>query len=73
MESNEKNHTLQVECYSGYKADERPISFTLNGTKIMVDEIMNQWRGPDFEFFKLLADDGNRYLLRCNFNGMDAG
>ena len=24
----------------------------------MVEEIIDRWRGPEFEFFKLLADDG---------------
>jgi hypothetical protein len=69
MESNEENQIIQVECYSGYKADERPISFILDGVKVMVDELIDQWHGPDCEYFKVLADDGNRYLLRCNFSG----
>ena len=64
-----ENQTIEVQCYSGYKADERPISFSLNGNKLMVDEIVDQWHSPECEFFKILADDGNRYLLRCNFNG----
>jgi hypothetical protein len=68
MESNEINH-IKVECYSGYKADERPISFILNETKLMVDEILDQWHSPDCEYFKVLADDGNRYLLKCSFHG----
>jgi hypothetical protein len=35
----------------------------------MVDEILDRWHSPDCEYFKIQADDGNRYLLRCNFNG----
>jgi hypothetical protein len=31
MESGENTHFLEVECYSGYKADERPVSFILSG------------------------------------------
>jgi hypothetical protein len=69
MESKEENQIIQVECYSGYKADERPISFILDGNKLMVEEILDRWYSPDCEFFKILADDENRYLLRCNFNG----
>lgn len=69
MNAPEKPQTIKVESYSGYKADERPISFILGGDRLMVDEIIDQWHGTDSEFFKILADDGNRYLLKCNFNG----
>jgi hypothetical protein len=30
----------------------------------MVEEILDQWYGPDDEFFKVRADDGNLYILR---------
>jgi hypothetical protein len=56
--------TLKVECYSGYKADEKPISFILNGKKYMVEKIIDQWRSPEFEYFKVQADDDMAYLLR---------
>ncbi len=59
-----KMPAIKVECYAGYKADEKPISFTLDGNKLMVDKIIDQWRGPEFEYFKVLADDGKAYLLR---------
>jgi hypothetical protein len=29
----------------------------------MVEEIMDQWYGPDATYFKLRADDGNTYIL----------
>jgi hypothetical protein len=63
------NQYIEVQCYSGYKADERPVSFILNANKLMVEEIFDRWHSPDCEYFKVLADDGNRYLLKCNFNG----
>jgi len=55
---------IEVECYSGYKANERPISFTLDDRKLIVEKIIDHWKGPDFEYFKLLADDGKVYLLK---------
>jgi hypothetical protein len=62
--------TLKVECYSGYKADERPVSFVLGDKKLMVEKIIDQWRGPDHEYFKVLADDGKGYVLtRDHENG----
>jgi hypothetical protein len=32
----------------------------------MVDEVLDQWHGPDDVFFKVRADDGNLYILRRN-------
>jgi hypothetical protein len=55
---------LRVECYSGSKADERPVRFYLGEQFLMVEEILDQWYGPDAIFFKVRADDGNLYILR---------
>ncbi len=64
MPSDTKMTTIKVECYSGYKADEKPVSFSLDGKKLMIEKIIDQWRGLEFEYFKVLADDGRAYLLR---------
>ena len=55
---------LKVECYSGYKANQRPCAFSLGKKKMKVTEIMDQWYGPDHTYFKVLADDANTYILR---------
>ncbi|HWQ57330.1 MAG TPA: hypothetical protein VN442_26840 [Bryobacteraceae bacterium] len=55
---------LRVECYSGRKADERPVRFCLGDRMYTVEEIMDQWYGPDATFFKLRADDGDMYILK---------
>jgi hypothetical protein len=55
---------LEVECYSGRKADERPVRFRLEGHEYLVEELLDQWYGQDDEFFKLRADDGNLYIVR---------
>ena len=55
---------LEVECYSGTKADERPVRFRLDGHEYLVEEILDRWYGPDDAFFKVRADDGNLYILR---------
>lgn len=31
-----------------------------------VKEVLDQWYGPDYQCFKVLADDGNLYILRHN-------
>jgi hypothetical protein len=63
MPAGKEIQLIKVECYSGYRADERPVSFILDDRKIIVDRIIEQWRSPDSESFKVQADDGKRYLL----------
>ena len=55
---------LEVDCYSGRKADERPVRFRLEGRQYLVEEILDQWYGPHDAFYKVRADDGNLYILR---------
>jgi len=55
---------LKVECYAGYKANQRPCAFSLGKKKRKVTEIMDQWYGPDHTYFKVVADDANTYILR---------
>jgi len=55
---------LTVECYSGSKADERPVRFRLDDHDYFVEELLDQWYGPDADYFKVRADDGNFYILR---------
>ena len=55
---------LRVQCYSGYKADERPVRFQLGEREYAVNEVLDQWYGPDDVYFKVRADDGNLYILR---------
>lgn len=54
---------VEVDCYSGYKADERPIRFRLDGHEYLVEELIDQWYGQNELLFKVLADDGNLYIL----------
>jgi len=56
--------TVHVECYAGRKADERPVRFSLSGHDYLVEEIIDQWYGPSDTYFKVLASDGHRYILR---------
>ena len=56
--------TLQVECYAGYRADERPLKFSLRGRTYHVEEVEDRWYSPGALYFRVLADDGNFYVLR---------
>jgi hypothetical protein len=58
---------LKVECYAGYKADQRPLRFTpaVRGAPTYeVNEILDQWYGVGYQCFKVRADDGNIYIIR---------
>ena len=55
---------VQVQCYAGRKADERPVRFGLNNHEYLVEEVLDQWYGPEHVFFKVRADDGKVYILR---------
>jgi hypothetical protein len=59
-----KEMKLEVDCYSGRMGDERPIRFRLDGHEYLVEEIVDQWYGPQDIFFKIHADDSNLYILR---------
>ena len=55
---------ISVECYAGHKADERPVTFTLREKTFLVEQIVDRWYGEDYDYFKLIADDGNLYVIR---------
>lgn len=57
---------IDVRCYSGYKVNERPVSFSIGEKSLNVEELIDQWYGPDCSYFKVMADDGNMYILKYN-------
>ena len=55
---------IRVECYAGYRGDQRPVRFTLGDQTYEVREIEDQWYSPGVIYFRLRAGDGNTYVLR---------
>ncbi len=62
---------IQVECYSGYKANETPRAFVWRGKRHGILEIRDRWyeggisgRSIRLDYYKVLADDGEEYILR---------
>lgn len=55
---------LKVETSTGSASAGLPVSFTLLERKFMVSELMDSWHGVDHAYFKLVADDGNLYVIR---------
>jgi hypothetical protein len=56
--------TIQVECYAGHRASQRPTRFTLRDTTFDVVEVEDQWYEPNAIYFRVRASDGNLYILR---------
>jgi hypothetical protein len=55
---------IHVQCYAGYRADQRPSRFTVRGRNFDVIEVDDQWYSPDATYFRVRAHDGNYYVLR---------
>lgn len=62
---------ITVECYSGYKANERPVAFTFQKRRWEVAEILDRWYEgglepgqPQVDYFKVRTDEGSVFLLR---------
>ena len=56
----------KVTAYSGYKANERPLFFTIDDQRLEVRDIICRWVEPDKDFFKVIADDDKVYTLSWN-------
>ena len=59
---------IRVDCYAGYKADQRPQRFTLGSNVLEVREVEDQWYSPSATYFRVRASDGNLYILRHDEN-----
>lgn len=59
---------VEVDAYSGFKADERPLRFRIAGRNYEVRELLDKWYGPSDTWFKVLADDGGLYILKLDAN-----
>lgn len=57
---------IRVQCYAGHRADERPLRFVLSGRTLEVCELDGRWFSPGASYFRVLADDGNFYVLRLD-------
>ncbi len=62
---------IQVESYSGSKADETPRRFVWDGRVIEVREVVDRWyqveslpAWPRADYFKAQSEDGSQYLLK---------
>jgi hypothetical protein len=59
---------IQVDAYAGYKGEETPRAFTLDGARLSVDEILDRWYTETHSCFRVRAGDGRRYVLRYHLD-----
>jgi hypothetical protein len=64
---------IEVECYSGYRANERPVAFIFQDRRWQVEEIIDRWYEgevqsdePALDYFKVRTVEGRVFLLRYN-------
>jgi hypothetical protein len=55
---------LRVECYAGYKGDERPQRIWLRQACLEVETVEDRWYSPGATFFRVVVAGGDRYLLK---------
>jgi hypothetical protein len=55
---------MRVECYAGYRADQRPTRFTLRGRTFEIMEVEDQWYSPGAIYFRVRTQDGDFFVLR---------
>jgi len=55
---------VRVECYSGYKGDERPLKLQIGEQMLDVAEVEDRWYSPGATYFRVLLANGERYVLR---------
>jgi hypothetical protein len=64
MEAKGSPFEIKVDCYSGYKGEERPVKFTLGQREIQVEDILDRWYSPNSSDFKVKGSDAKVYILR---------
>lgn len=55
---------VRVECYAGYKAEERPVRIVFEAQTLEIAEVEDRWYSPGATYFRVLAESGDRYVLR---------
>ncbi len=59
-----REQVVRVECYSGYKADERPMRLHLTDGAREIVAIEDRWYSPGATFFRVVVEGGDVYVLR---------
>jgi hypothetical protein len=55
---------VEVECYAGYRGDERPVRVKMGEQRLEVVEVEDRWYSPGETYFRVRVADGDHYVLR---------
>ena len=55
---------VEVECYAGYRANERPVRLTLGEQTLEIVEVEDRWYSPGETYFRVRVEGGDRYVLK---------
>lgn len=55
---------VEVACYAGYRANERPVRLTLGEQTLEIVEVEDRWYSPGETYFRVRVEGGDRYVLR---------
>ena len=58
------NLSVNAESYAGYKAEVTPRRFTVGTRTVEVMDVLDRWVTPEQAYFRVVGDDGGRYVLR---------
>ncbi len=61
---------ITVNCYSGYRGDENPVSICFDSLVIQVHQIVDRWLAPDHRYFKVIGDDRATYIIRQDMDSL---
>ena len=53
-----------VECYSGYRLNERPLRLHLPQGTVVVSKVLRRWYTEEHSCFLVLGEDGQTYSIR---------
>ena len=56
--------TVEVECYAGYRANERPMRLRLGGQTLEIEEVEDRWYSFGETYFRVRVEGGDRYVLK---------
>jgi hypothetical protein len=55
---------VKVECYAGYKGEERPVRVLFGERTENVKIVEDRWYSPGATYFRVVVESGDRYILR---------
>lgn len=54
---------IEVEAYSGYRANERPVALLLAEKRVVVQRVLQRWITPEWDEYQVLGEDGRVYRI----------